>query len=54
MFVIFCFLYDEFYKLIFSKKLILVLFLYKKGCLLFEYLCVIILNICCLENVLSN
>lgn len=44
--------YHESYKSIPSKKPTLVLFLHKKGCLSFEYLCAI--NIFCLENALSN
>lgn len=46
--------YHESYKSIPSKKPTLVLFLHKKGCPSFEYLCAITLNICCLENALSN
>lgn len=37
-----------------AKSPTLVLFLHKKGCPSFEYLCAITLNICCLENALSN
>lgn len=46
--------YHESYKSIPSKKPTLVLFLHKKGCPSFEYLCAITLNICCLENAPSN